>query len=817
MIAPLRIACRTLLKSPGFTVIALVTLALGIGVNTSMYTLMDVLLFRAAPFPEPDRLVRLLGNSAQSPRGGFAFHEAIEIRQQIAADPATLTTPGRPFESITVYTFWNNTYAEPGQPAERLAAVDATADLFKTFRVQPILGRAFTAEEEVPGRNQVALLSHALWQSRFGGDPGVIGRSLRLNAEQVTIIGVMPASFTYPMMWGKVDLWRPITTPQHIVENRTNRFFSVVGRLNPDVSYLQAQAQLDPLMTRWLADHPHATAGRSFEVMALHKSTTGDEDSAFVGLLVGLAGFVLLIACANLANLQLARATLSARDFAIRSALGASRSQLIGYQLTESFVLALAGGVGGVIVASWLNGLLGRAIQIGDSGGLPLPMDARILTVTLVVTVLTGVLFGLLPAWLASRPDVVSALKQQSRGSTTSRGTRWLRSSLIVAEVALALALLAGAGVMIRGFQSFLRQDNGWDTNLILAANIHLPEGSTYNTEDKRQTAIDKLTLRLAQVGGVEQTAICSTLPLFGDSATRGLHVDGQTSEDPSQVPLTGVTIVTSNFFATLGIPVLEGTTFRPDLRADHPPVVVVNDSLARKFWPNGSAIGQRVGMREGDEVVWREIVGVVRDIRHPLNPSNPTTRLQVYKPLVHEPWGYLNLLIRAENPARFKNDLRRVVADVDGDVAVQQLLTIPDAVDRFQHNLFVINYTLLGFAVLGLALAALGLYGVISNLVAQRTSEFGIRLALGAKPSDVLRLVMVTGMKLGLLGLAIGLGLAYAVNRFLGSFMPRLAASDPVTLGLVAAILFAVTLFACWWPARRATRVDPLVALRAE
>ncbi len=819
MLSSLRIATRTLLKSPGFTIVSLVTLALGIGVNTSMYTLVDVLLFRSAPFPEPGRMVSIQGTSPQSQHDGFSFAETEEMRAQVTtpaggAGPANQT---HPLESLTTISFWSNTLAEPNQPAERLTSIDASADFFQTFRVQPALGRAYSAEEEVPGRNQVAVLSHALWQSRFGGDPHIIGRSIRLNAEQVTVIGVMPPSFAYPLLFGKIDLWRPITIPRHIVEDRNNRFFGVIARLNPGATLAQTQAELTPMAARWARDFPQTGKGRGFNVMDLQKSTMDSTSESFVWLLFGLAGFVLLIACANLANLQLARATANARDLAIRSALGASRGRLILHQLTECLLLAGAGGLGGVLVASWVNAVLGNAIRIGDAGGLPLPMDGRILGVALLVSLLTGVLFGLLPAWLASRPDVVTALKTQSRGSTSGRGSHFARQALIVFEVALALVLLGGAGVMIHGFRAFLKQDNGWDTGRVLVANIHLPEQSTYNTEDKRRVAIDKLVQRLAQIPGAEHTGICTTVPLFGYSKTIPIQVEGQTSDDPAKQITAGFTMIASDYFATLGIPLRAGHLFSPDLRADSPPVIIVNEALARKFWPHDSAIGKRVGDQQGDKIVWREIVGVVRDIRFAINAGQPDTLLQVYKPMVHEPWGYMHLVVRGPVPAVYKNDIRRVVTDIDRDVAVEELYTMPEAVDRFQHNLIVINNTLGGFALLGLVLAAVGLYGVISHLVAQRTNEFGIRIALGAKPSAVLALVLRKGIVLTFIGLALGGAGAYGLNRFLGGLMPRMAGSDPFTLLLVGVVLLLVALLACWIPARRATKVDPIVALRAE
>ena len=722
-----------------------------------------------------------------------------------------------PLQSLTAIAFWGNTMSEPGKPAERLQAIDASADLFTTFRVQPLLGRPFTAEEGVPGRNQVALLSYELWQSRFGGDPAVIGRTLRLNAEPVTVIGVMPASFGYPLLFGKVDLWRPVTVARHIVDDRNIHFFQAIGRLEPGAAPAQLQARLEPLAARWAQDYPKDSSGRGFNVMELHKSTMDSAGILIVWLLMGLAGSVLLIACANLANLQLARATASAKDLAIRSALGASRGRLIAHQLTECMVLAVGGGLGGLLVAAGVNTALGRAIRIGDAGSLPLPIDGPILAASFLVSVVAGIGFGLLPAWLASRNDVVTTLKQQSRGSTAGRGQRLARHGLIVAEVALALGLLAVAGVMIRGFHAMLRKDAGWDTGRVLTANIHLPEQSTYDTEDKRRLAIEKLERRLASIPGAEQTAICTTPPFFGYSRTGPIQVEGQTSEDPVHQPTAGYIMVGAGFFDTMGIPLREGRLFPADLRADSPPVVVIGESLARKFWPHDSAVGKRIGDREKGEVVFREVIGVVRDISFPLNLANPDTVLQIYKPLVHEPWGYLNLLVRGAAPGSFKNEVRRAVADLDPDVAVQEMYTVPEASDRYQHNIVVVNNTLGGFAALGLVLAAVGLYGVISNLVAHRTAEFGIRLALGAKPADVLRLVLGTGVKLTVVGLVAGAGLAYALIRILGSEMPRMASADPVTLALVVVVLFSVALFACYWPARRATKVDPMVALRVE
>lgn len=819
MITDLRYAFRSLVKSPGFTLVALLTLGLGIGVNTSMYTLVDVLLFRSAPFPESERMLLLQGKTAQGQDDGYSLREFEEMRAQVSksASSDANSTQGRAFASFTAFSFWNNALAEPGQPAERLTAVDATADFFTTFRVQPMLGRAFTAEEQTPGRTQVAILSHALWLSRFGGDPAIIGRSIRLNAEQVTVIGVMPASFTYPLFFGKVDLWRPITIPRHIVDDRNNHFFGIIGRLDQNVSAAQATAQLKPILSRWAQEDPQFNSGRSLTVIRLHEAVMDSTGKFMTWLLFGVGLVVLLIACFNIANLQLARAAAKTRDLAIRSSLGATRSSLIIHQLTEAMVLSLGGGIFGVVIAAWTNTLIGRAVTIGGTGSLDLPMNGPILLVTFLASMLSGLLFGLVPAWIASHGDLVSSLKQQSRGSSSGRGTHRFRHSLIVAQVALALALLATAGVMTRGFGTLLRNEKGWDTNQVLAANIHLPEQSTYDTDVKRRVAIEKLTRRLAQIPNTEHTAICTTAPLFDYSRTHPIEVQGITSDDPAKQPIAGYTMVTSEYFATMGIPLREGRTFPQELKHDSPPVVIINETMARHFWPNESAIGKRFADRQGNSPVWREVIGVVGDIQFAVRLNNPSTMFQVYKPMVNEPWGYMFLMVRGKSPASFKNEVRRAVADIDPDVAVQDMYTIPEAASRFGNNIMVVNNTIGGFSLLGLLLAAIGLYGVISNLVAQRTGEFGIRLALGAKPRDVLKLVLNTGVRLTLIGLVLGCALAYALNWALQFYMPRMAGWDPATITWVAFTLFGISLFACWWPARRATKIDPIIALRAD
>ncbi len=802
--SPIRFGLRSLRKSPGYTLVALVTLALGIGVNTSMFSVVDTLLFRSAPFPDSERIAQILGTTPQGPVYIFSEIELREIRPQTTSY-ASLTVIGRSFFALT----------EPGQPAERVAGVTASAEMFSTFGVQPMLGRAFTAEETQPGRNGVVLISHSFWQQRFGGSPAAIGRTLRLDGENVTIIGVMPASFEYRFLWGRTALWRPLNFTRDQMEWRDYRAFQLIGRLKPGVTPAQAAAELAPVALRQEKEHPQSYSGLRYRVVVLHEALMDNLTRSISWMLLGLSGFVLLIACANLANLQLARATTGMRDLAVRAALGASRTRLILQQLTESVLLSLGGGGLGLLVALALNRVLARNIRLDGLAGLELPLDLPILALTLAVSLLTGIVFGLVPAWLASRTDMNDALKQQSRGSTAGRGHHFMRRALIVGEVALALVLLGGAGIMQRGFVKFLRRDSGWDTAKVLTAALPVPE-TRIDTDPKRVEFFRRLEARLQLLPGVEHAALSTSLPVYGYNGERQILLEGQTPGGP-ELPNAYHVMMTADYFATMGIPLVEGRLFGADLKERSPRVIVVNEALARRLWPGRSPLGQRLGSMDSGKAYWAEVIGVVRDVESAASLGEPSTRFVVYKPLVFEPWSYVYIALRSSAPASLTEALRRAVAEVDPDLPADQVGTVRQTIDESQHNLVLVARVLDGFALLGLALAAVGIYGVISNLVAQRTGEFGIRLALGARPVDVLNLVFGHGLRLTALGLLVGLGGAYALGRLLNSMMPRLASPDPLALAVVSLLLLFVSLFACWIPSRRATKVDPLVALRTE
>lgn len=802
----MKFALRSLLKTPGYTVIALITLALGIGVNTSMFTLVDALLYRTAPFPQPLEIHQILASTKQGPFRDYSEPEVREIRAK-ATSYSSLTTLGGSQSAL----------AEPGRPAERVNGSLASVDFFKTFGVQPMLGRPFTAEETEPGRNQVILLSAFFWQNRFGGDPNILGRTLRLDGETVTVIGVMPPSFDYRFLWGTTAYWRPLNFTPEQLKSRTYRIFNLVGRLKPGITAGLATAELSPVAAQQQRGFPQDYSGLRYNVTVLHESLMDDESRKISWMLLSLSGFVLLIACANLANLQLARATVSVREFAIRAALGASRSRLIVQQLTECLILSITGGGLGLLVALWVNSLLEANIRIGDKpGGMQIPIDSGVLLATIAASVLTGIIFGIVPAWLASRTDVVTALKSSSRGSTSGRGHHRMRHALVVAEVTLALVLLGGAGMMQRGFDRLLGHETGWDTGRLLTGILPMPE-KRYETPEKRLEFYRSIERRLSALPGVESVTLATELPLWHYGNTRQIMSEALSSGDPAALPRASHVMVSSSYFATLGIKLLDGRLFPAEVKPDDPEQVVINDALAKQLWPGQSPLGQRLGSIDSGKTRWAEVIGVVRTVQSAASFANPPSPYHVYRAVAHEPWTWVRFAVRSENPAGLIESVRRAVAEVDPDLPADQLMTVGQFVDRQQHNLIIVAQLLSGFALLGLALASVGLYGVISNIVAQRTGEFGIRLALGAKPSDVLKLVLGHGLLLTSIGLVLGVAGAYGLGRFLASIMPRMIATDPVALTGTAVLLFVVAALACWLPARRATKVDPLEALRAE
>jgi putative ABC transport system permease protein len=801
----MRFALRSLLKSPGFTVIALVTLALGIGVNSSMYSLMNTLLFASAPFPRPESIVNVNGQTPQSEFIGLSVQEVQEIRDHPAGAFSILALRSGLLETMTL----------PGALPEQVQGTAAQADLFRVLETPPLLGRTFTAEECVAGRDTVMLLTERFWREKFAARPDVLGQTARINGRVFTIIGVLPDAYATMFMFGETRYFRPLVPSEQQITSRDRREFAIIARLAPGVSMPQALAVTAPLTDRWVKDHPAQYPAGYHLRLQLAGRIGGSANVTILTLQLGLAVAILAIACANLANLQMARAVARVRDLAIRSALGATRWTLIKQQLTESLILSVAGGGLGLMVARWSNDLIGRNIRLGFSSTLDMPIDGPVLGFTAAVSILAGIGFGLVPAVLASRTDVNETLKQQGRGSTGGRSQGWIRRILVVGQVALSLALLSVAGMMIQGLDRTINFRPDWDSELILTANVQVEEAA-YTVEQCR-VFYDKILAGLERIPGVEAAALANRLPTGQGGGPTDIYAEGQDST-AKDLPKGMNYIVTPGFFKTLGIRLIDGRTFAPDVSPDSPEQVVINQSLARHFWPTESPLGKRLGTRAPDgKVTLREIIGIVADADEAIRFQDPPTRMQYYTTLTHTPWAYFQIAVRGPNPARFGQDLRRAVADASPDVAARFVWTLEDMRDLFLHNLIVINGVLGAFALLGLALAGIGLYGVVANNVSQRMTEFGIRLALGASATDVLRIVIRQSLILTLIGLVLGAAGSYALGLGLRQGLGPLIAQNNLILAGTSVVIFAVALLATWLPARRATAADPIAALRAE
>ena len=805
MLFSLRIALRTLLKSPAFAGIAIITLALGIGVNTSMYSLMNTLMFATAPFPRPESIISLNGQMPQAEFLGFSPLEIDELRAHPTQAFTVIGAQSGTLETVTLHD----------QLPESMSGTAIHADVFKILETPPLLGRTFTAEECVAGRDTVVLLTEELWRKQFGAKPDAVGQTIRINGRVFTIIGVLPKAYSAIFLFGETQYFRPLVYAKDQLTARDRREFGILARLAPGVSAPQALAGLAPLSDRWAKDFPRLYPNYHMR-MQTAGSVGGSANVAIITLQLGLAAAILAIACANLANLQMARAAGRLRDLAIRSALGASRWMLIKQQLIESLILSITGGALGLLIANWSNNLIGRNIRLGLTTTLDLPIDGRVLGFNAAVSILAGLGFGLVPAWLASRTDVNETLKQQSRGTTGGKSQGWIRSILVVGQVALSLALLSVAGMMIHGLNRTINARPSWDSESILTANVQIDEHS-YETPEKRRAFHDALAARLAVIPGIESSTLASMLPTGGGNKEEDIFKEGQDSALPN-LPKGITFLVTPKYFKTLGIHVLEGRTFPENVAPTSVEQTVVNQSLARHFWPNESAVGKRLGTKEADgKITLREIIGVVADVEDAIVFAEPTTRMQYYTTLTHNPWSWFQVVVRGSNPKRFANDLRHAVADISPDVAARNVWTLEDMRDQFLHNLVVINGVLLAFALLGLALASVGLYGIVANSVSQRLAEFGIRLALGARQADILRIVLIQSLRLTLIGLVLGAIGSYFLGVGLRQSLGPLITQNYAILAATSLVIFGVAFAATWFPARRATAADPIAALRAE
>src|SRR5262245_31147184 len=793
----LRFGARMLLKKPGFTLIAAVTLALGIGANTAIFSVVNAVLLSPLPYTEPERLMWIWGNFRGGTNTASVSHlDFLDYREQ-----------NRSFEHLGAFSSENAFVNLTGGEPERLRASVVTANYFDIFGVKPALGRSFIAEEEQLGRHLVVVLSYGLWQRRFGGDPSIIGKTIMLNDRSLNVLGVMPAGFQPPQA---AELWAPMPL-RALANNRRSNSIRPIGRLKPGVTIGQAQADMDAVARRLEEKYPDTNAGWNWRLIPLQERMVGNIGQS-LWVLFGVVGFVLLIACANVTNLSLARAASRSREIAIRTAVGASRRRVARQLLTESLLLSLFGGALGVLVGMWgLEFLLWIS-----AGNIPpwarVGIDARVLVFTSLATLLTGLLFGLAPALQSSKPNLIETLKEGGHSATDGAGRNRLYSLWVVSEVALAVVALVGAGLLVRSLIRLQQVDPGFDAENVTTLRIDLP-GARYQQPEQVIGFCEQFKQRLAALPGVDAVGMISQLPLSGQRNDSSFRVEGR-PRNPNEHVTADDRSVDHDYFRAMKIPLLRGRQFTEEDARTSGKVVIVSDTMARRFFPNEDAVGKRLLM--GDQETPYEIVGVVGDVRH--KALHMGAYQTMYFPWLRE--RGTNLVIRAAGPpANLAADVRKALQAVDKNLPVSAIRPMEELLGDSVAQRRLNTYLLSAFAALGLILAMIGVYGVMSQAVAQSTHEIGVRLALGAQTRDVLGLVLREGMKLALVGLAIGLLSALALTRLVAvqSLLFEVSGADPVTFAAIAVLLTGAMLFACYLPARRATKVDPMVALRCE
>jgi len=802
----IRYGLRSLLKRPGSTGIALITLALGIGVNTAIFSAVDSMLLRPLPFNDPERLVSIW---EQSP--------AIGINQNEVA-PANffdLRNQTQSFEGIGAHGPQDLNLTGNAEP-ERLTGELVTANVFSVLGVQPALGRTFVPDEDQVGKEHVVVLSDGLWRRRFNGDPSIINQNITLNGESFTVVGVMPRGFFYPER--ETQLWIPWAMEPEQASGRGDHYLRLVARLRSEANLQRASADVAATGQRLANEYPRTNEGLGFKVNSLHQDYVGNLRLPIL-ILFAAVGLVLLIACANVANLLLAQATTRRREIAIRIALGARRWTIVRQLLVESLLLAGAGGVLGVLGAFWGVEALSKLLPESLSKLQNASVDARVLVFTAGVSALTAIVFGGLPALLAARTQPGETLSDVARDTGGGTSGRHVRRVLVVSEVALAVVLLAGAGLLIRSFQLLRRVETGFNTDNALTMKMVLPMPK-YAKPEARRAFYDEVLQRVKQLPGIESAGVITFLPLSFNGMNFSFSVEGQTQPSDMKLPFALYRVVSPDYFRAMGIPLLRGRFFEANDTAGSQPVVLISKRLAEQYWPGQDPTGKRLKIGPLDSPnAWLTVVGVVSDVRQTALYGDP--RMDIYVPYAQERRGFVtprDLVLRTKgDPASVAAAVRQAVWAVDKDQPISNVQTMSEVFsaavsrERFQMLLLAL------FAALALVLACVGLYGVISYSIAQRTHEIGVRMALGAQSTDVLRLVLRQGMVLTIAGLMVGIAVGLVATRVLSDMLFGVTPRDPLTFVGVPLLLLLVAFLACYIPARRATRIDPLVALRCE
>lgn len=792
---------RMLVKNPSFTIVAVLALALGIGANSAIFSVVNTVLLRPLPYKNPGRLVMLWEEATHLgfPKNTPSPANFIDWRAQNTVFEAMAAMVERSFNLTGV-----------GEP-ERFDGRRVSANLFDLLGVQPQLGRAFRAEEDKPG-SRVVILSNGLWQHRFGGDPRVIGQAVSLNGESYTVIGVMPGSFQFPTR--RDQLWVPLAFDAKEAASRGNHFLEVIARMKPGVTLQQAQAEMSTIAARLAQQYPEENLRVGSVVTALQEQVVGDIKPALL-VLLGAVGFVLLIACANVANLLLARAAARQKEIALRLALGAGRSRLTRQFLTESVLLAVIGGAVGLLLSIAGLRVLKTFIPDTISQAQAISIDAKVLVFTGLVALVTGIIFGLAPAMQVSHLDINDTLKEGGRDAAGgTRGNR-IRALLVIGEIAVSFVLLMGAGLLINSFMHLRNLHPGFRANHLLTMKIPLSEVK-YPDKERRSPFYAEVLRRVQALPGVQSAAVAGNLPLTYDGDSMPIGIEGRTDPPPDQRPDVILRVVGPGYFSTMGIPLVRGRDFSEQDKADSARVVIVSEKTARHFWPGENPIGKR--LKPGStsrNIPWIEIIGVVKDVRQNDFVSEP--KMQMYMPYQQLNSFAPNALVVRTNvePLSLTGAVRNAIWAVDKDQPVSNLRSmdeiVSEAVARQRFSMLLLGI----FAALAMVLAAVGIYGVMSYSIAQRTREIGLRIALGAQKSDVLKMILRQGLRFVAAGLAIGLAASFVLTRVMASLLFGISATDPATFVSISLVLIAVALLASYIPAVRAMKIDPMLALR--
>jgi putative ABC transport system permease protein len=808
LLRDIRYGIRGLLKRPGFTAIAVITLALGIGANTAIFSVVNAVLLRPLPYVEADRLVMPWGTRTDAQE-----HTVVSY-----PDFADWQAQTKTLEHIAAYNSSGTLLRDGDADPELILGAAASADLFPLLNIVPVLGHPFTRVDDQPNAPPVIVLGYSLWQQRFNSDPNIVGKQIRIGSSSATVLGVLPEGFRFPARAAKTEFLRPLApTMGERTQRRSSYSLRTIARLRPGVTAAAAESEMRAIGVQLEQQYPDEGFRLGARLIPLQEEVTWGSRTPLL-VLLGAVGFVLLIACANVANLTLVRAASRHREMAIRAALGAGRRRVVRQLLTESLLLSFLGGTLGLLVAWWGVHFLLAASPLNMPGLTDAGLDTRVLAFTAVISILTGVIFGLAPALQASRADLQDALKEGGRNAAGGAVRNRVRAALVVVEVALSLVLLVGAGLLGKSFLLLSEVRPGFEPEHVLTTSLSLAR-TKYAKTEQQQAAFAEIVSRAAAIPGVEAAAVIYPLPLGGSNNANTFLIAGRPALRPEDKPISNHRTISPDYFRALNIPVSRGRSFDARDNQNAPPVIIVNETFAHRFFPGSEALGQRIIIEgEGGDkpAPPREIVGVVGDVRH--EGLDTEAGPEYYVPYTQTAEPVMSLVVRSssDNPG-LAGSVREVIKQIDKEqyVADIQPMTklVAESISRRRFNTLLTGL----FAVVALLLASVGIFGVLNYTVAQRTQEIGLRVALGAQTLDVLRLILGQGVRLILVGLAVGLAASFALTRVLAGMLFGVTPTDPLTFVVVSFLLTSVALLACYIPARRATKVDPLVALRYE